>query len=165
MDVLADCWARVAQALAAGARLHTHLWVIKRAAGPLQMLLELPANDLSSVLPPDSSCEAIEVDTELSFLNSYVAEALAHGAAPYVPEAQRRGKGLEPPLASSRWRVQSYASLRIDKRIDVASSVSLAAALGYLEMFWPRQQNALDKRAQQFWEIAASFLFQGSCGK
>jgi hypothetical protein len=33
----------------------------------------------------DASCEDLEVDKNLSFLDEYVANALAKGAAPYSP--------------------------------------------------------------------------------
>ncbi|XP_066557479.1 AP-4 complex subunit epsilon-1 [Amia ocellicauda] len=47
--------------------------------------------DLSvRVLPLDASCEDIEVDTSLSFLDDFVSEALARGAAPYKPHHQRQ---------------------------------------------------------------------------
>ena len=43
------------------------------------------------VLPADASCEDIEVDEHLSFLDAFVTDALRKGAKRYVPPAQRRG--------------------------------------------------------------------------
>lgn len=40
------------------------------------------------VLPVDASCEDIEVDTSLSFLNGFVQAALQQGARPYNPPAE-----------------------------------------------------------------------------
>ncbi|XP_065066485.1 uncharacterized protein LOC135692305 [Rhopilema esculentum] len=45
---------------------------------------------LEDVLPPDASCEDLEVDSTLSFLDEFVADALAQGAAPYKPEHLRQ---------------------------------------------------------------------------
>ncbi|XP_017261509.1 AP-4 complex subunit epsilon-1 [Kryptolebias marmoratus] len=42
------------------------------------------------VLPQSSSQEAVEVDSSLSFLDWFVSEALAAGAAPYKPPHQRQ---------------------------------------------------------------------------
>lgn len=43
------------------------------------------ADSLAEVLPVDASCEDIEVDENLSFLDSYVQQALVDGAPPYSP--------------------------------------------------------------------------------
>ena len=40
---------------------------------------------MKAVMPVDASCEDIEVDEEMSFLNSFVNEALAAGAKTYSP--------------------------------------------------------------------------------
>lgn len=48
-------------------------------------LLLKDATTLVEVLPVDASCEDIEVDEELSFLNDYVQAALQQGAKPYTP--------------------------------------------------------------------------------
>ncbi|XP_031567499.1 AP-4 complex subunit epsilon-like [Actinia tenebrosa] len=44
---------------------------------------------MRKVLPEDASCEDIEVDSSLSFLDDYVTKALQQGASPYLPEDQR----------------------------------------------------------------------------
>mmetsp|Transcript_47898 Transcript_47898/g.89251 ORF Transcript_47898/g.89251 Transcript_47898/m.89251 type:complete len:978 (-) Transcript_47898:454-3387(-) len=64
---------------------------LQQRSHELQTLLELPHDALVAVLPSDSSCDAMEVDPELSFLGSFVAEALANGHAPYVPPEERQG--------------------------------------------------------------------------
>eukprot|EP00004_Rigifila_ramosa_P013967 TRINITY_DN3136_c0_g1_i1.p1 TRINITY_DN3136_c0_g1~~TRINITY_DN3136_c0_g1_i1.p1 ORF type:complete len:1175 (-),score=295.81 TRINITY_DN3136_c0_g1_i1:102-3452(-) len=48
---------------------------------------------MRAVLPIDGSCEDLEMDDRLSFLNSFVQTALANGAAPYVPPEERGGLG------------------------------------------------------------------------
>lgn len=40
-----------------------------------------------AVLPPDASCEDIEIDPHLPFLHAFVQAALQNGAAPYIPGA------------------------------------------------------------------------------
>ena len=47
--------------------------------------LLLESATMADVLPVDASCEDIEVDKNLSFLNSFVQTALSRGAAPYSP--------------------------------------------------------------------------------
>lgn len=44
---------------------------------------------MQEVLPLDASCEDLEVDSSLSFLDGFVSEALAKGAAAYKPPHQR----------------------------------------------------------------------------
>lgn len=51
-----------------------------------QALLQ-SSGSMADVLPVDASCEDIEVDEKLSFLNGYVQSALAQGAVPYSPPA------------------------------------------------------------------------------
>jgi AP-4 complex subunit epsilon-1 len=45
------------------------------------------SNTMVDVLPVDASCEDIEVDENLTFLNSFVSQALAAGCPPYSPPA------------------------------------------------------------------------------
>ncbi|XP_067037313.1 AP-4 complex subunit epsilon-1-like isoform X2 [Acropora muricata] len=45
---------------------------------------------MQSVLPVDGCCEDLEVDESLSFMDSFVSEALANGASPYKPMSERR---------------------------------------------------------------------------
>ena len=35
-------------------------------------------------MPPDASCEDIDIDPHLPFLNAFVQQALQDGAAPYI---------------------------------------------------------------------------------
>ncbi len=54
----------------------------------------------SAVLPEDAAVEPLTVDEGLSFLNAYVQQALQAGAAPYVPEEERRAMGIVRQSAS-----------------------------------------------------------------
>lgn len=49
--------------------------------------LLLHTDTLVDVLPVDASCEDIDIDENLSFLQGFVDRALANGAAPYSPPA------------------------------------------------------------------------------
>ena len=54
-------------------------------------LCELSQNfeTMQEVLPIDASCEDLEVDPSLSFLDGFVADALQNGAQPYRPAHMR----------------------------------------------------------------------------
>ena len=58
-------------------------------------LCELSQNfeTMQEVLPIDASCEDLEVDASLSFLDGFVAEALQNGAQPYRPAHMRENLG------------------------------------------------------------------------
>ena len=65
---------------------------------------------MSRVLPLDSSSEDMEVDVDLSFLTGFVQQALANGADPYVPRAEREstleapgGDSIEAPEAAMKF--------------------------------------------------------------
>lgn len=63
--------------------------VLRQRAHELQLLSQDPA--LRGKLLPLHSCpEPLEVDSSLSFLDAFVSEALAAGAAPYKPPHQRQ---------------------------------------------------------------------------
>lgn len=48
--------------------------------------LLLRSNTMVDILPVDASCEDIEVDENLTFLQAFVTKALTQGAAPYTPQ-------------------------------------------------------------------------------
>ncbi|KAM8751334.1 AP-4 complex subunit epsilon-1 [Acanthopagrus schlegelii] len=63
--------------------------VLRQRAHELQYLSQNPELR-SKVLPRDAGLEPLEVDSSLSFLDGFVSEALAAGAAPYKPPHQRQ---------------------------------------------------------------------------
>ncbi|CAG05538.1 unnamed protein product [Tetraodon nigroviridis] len=63
--------------------------VLRQRAQELQHLSQDP-HLRARVLPRESSREPLEVDSSLSFLDEFVSEALAAGAAPYKPPHQRQ---------------------------------------------------------------------------
>ena len=59
---------------------------------------------MQAVLPLDSSCEDLEVDSSLSFLDGFVSEALAHGAQAYQPPHLRSNTVVAKPQGKmSQW--------------------------------------------------------------
>ncbi|KAJ4968961.1 hypothetical protein NE237_015662 [Protea cynaroides] len=69
----------------------SHSTDLQQRAYELQAVLGLDARAVESIMPSDASCEDIEVDKSLSFLDGYVQEALVKGARPYIPESERSG--------------------------------------------------------------------------
>lgn len=69
----------------------SHSTDLQQRAYELQAVIGLDARSIESIMPPDASCEDIEIDKNLSFLNNYVQQALENGAQPYVPEHERSG--------------------------------------------------------------------------
>eukprot|EP00884_Botryococcus_braunii_P007982 jgi/Botrbrau1/17185/Bobra.0157s0076.1 len=63
----------------------------------VQALLSAPASVRAAVLPMDASCEELDLDPNLGFLDAYVARALAAGAAPYISEEERFRMGVVRP--------------------------------------------------------------------
>uniref|UniRef100_UPI0037E73555 AP-4 complex subunit epsilon-1 n=1 Tax=Semicossyphus pulcher TaxID=241346 RepID=UPI0037E73555 len=63
--------------------------VLRQRAQELQHLSQ-DSELRERVLPRDAGLESIEVDSSLSFLDGFVSEALAAGAAPYKPPHQRQ---------------------------------------------------------------------------
>ncbi|KAL6613934.1 hypothetical protein ACP70R_036204 [Stipagrostis hirtigluma subsp. patula] len=85
IDMLPECQTLVDELSA------SHSTDLQQRAYELQALLGLDKHAVETVMPSDASCEDIEVDRSLSFLNSYVQQALEKGAAPYIPESERSG--------------------------------------------------------------------------
>ncbi|KAK1270187.1 AP-4 complex subunit epsilon [Acorus gramineus] len=69
----------------------SHSTDLQQRAYELQALLGLDAHAVENIMPSDASCEDIEVDKSLSFLDSFVQQSLEKGARPYIPENERSG--------------------------------------------------------------------------
>ncbi|XP_010909540.1 AP-4 complex subunit epsilon isoform X2 [Elaeis guineensis] len=69
----------------------SHSTDLQQRAYELQALLGLDSQAVESVMPLDASCEDIEIDKNLSFLDSFVIQSIEKGARPYIPENERSG--------------------------------------------------------------------------
>ncbi|XP_030480195.1 AP-4 complex subunit epsilon [Cannabis sativa] len=69
----------------------SHSTDLQQRAYEMQAVIGLDANSVRSILPSDASCEDIEIDKDLNFLNSYVQQSIEQGAQPYIPESERSG--------------------------------------------------------------------------
>ncbi|MFQ6664422.1 hypothetical protein Gotur_031545 [Gossypium turneri] len=85
VDMLPECHSLMEEFLA------SHSTDLQQRAYELQAVIGLDAHAVESILPSDASCEDIEVDKALSFLNGYIQESIEKGAQPYIPESERTG--------------------------------------------------------------------------
>ncbi|KAI3804551.1 hypothetical protein L1987_26184 [Smallanthus sonchifolius] len=69
----------------------SHSSDLQQRAYEFQAILDLDANAIENIMPLDASCEDIEIDKSLSFLDNYVLKSLEQGAEPYIPESERSG--------------------------------------------------------------------------
>ncbi|KAM9376860.1 AP-4 complex subunit epsilon-1 [Pholidichthys leucotaenia] len=106
--------------------------VLRQRAQELQYLSQ-DSELRGRVLPRGASLEPVEVDSSLSFLDGFVSEALAAGAAPYKPPHQRQEElaqekalnlepyGLSLPISTSSGSIADRQSPTL---LSVSSSVS-----------------------------------------
>ncbi|KAI4370805.1 hypothetical protein MLD38_019114 [Melastoma candidum] len=85
IDMLPECQSLIEELSA------SHSTELQQRAYELQSLVSLDRRAVESVMPSDASCEDIEVDKELSFLDKHIQEAIERGAQPYIPESERSG--------------------------------------------------------------------------
>lgn len=69
-------------------------------------------NVMQEVIPLDSSCEDLEVDASLSFLDGFVSKALAKGASAYKPAHLRVAASPQPKSpAQSQYNYMNLSKL------------------------------------------------------
>ncbi|KAJ6395041.1 hypothetical protein OIU77_024115 [Salix suchowensis] len=85
LDILPECQSLIEELSA------SHSTDLQQRAYELQAVIGLDVRAIGSIMPSDASCEDIEVDKSLSFLNGYVEKSLEKGAQPYIPENERFG--------------------------------------------------------------------------
>ncbi|KAL8195896.1 hypothetical protein R6Q57_025386 [Mikania cordata] len=69
----------------------SHSSDLQQRAYEFRTMLDLGAKAIENIMPLDASCEDIEIDKSLSFLDNYVQTSLEQGAEPYIPENERSG--------------------------------------------------------------------------
>ncbi|GMJ00200.1 Adaptor Protein Complex 4E [Hibiscus trionum] len=85
VGMLPECQSLMEELLA------SHSTDLQQRAYELQAVIGLDAHAVECIMPSDASCEDIEVDKGLSFLDGYIQEAIEKGAQPYIPESERSG--------------------------------------------------------------------------
>ncbi|KDP28329.1 hypothetical protein JCGZ_14100 [Jatropha curcas] len=85
VEILPECQSLIEELSA------SHSTDLQQRAYELQAVIGLDAHAVECIMPPDASCEDIEIDKNLSFLNGYVQQAIEKGAQPYIPESERSG--------------------------------------------------------------------------
>lgn len=86
-----------------GAAFYYSLWLLLETLQPTQcdntswMYCSGTPATRAAALPADASCEDVDVDPALSFLDGYVSEALQTGAAPYISQQDRFAMGAVRP--------------------------------------------------------------------
>ncbi|XP_031479468.1 AP-4 complex subunit epsilon [Nymphaea colorata] len=108
LELLPECHALINELLA------SHSTDLQQRAYELQTLLTLNMNTVESVMPFDASCEDIEVDKNLSFLEGFIQQALKNGASPYVPESERSGVASISNFRNQDHHETSAHSLRFE---------------------------------------------------
>ncbi|PWZ30268.1 AP-4 complex subunit epsilon [Zea mays] len=122
IDLLPECQTLVDELSA------SHSTDLQQRAYELQALLGLDKTAVESVMPADASCEDIEVDRSLSFLNSYVQQALENGASPYIPESERSGVISVGSYRSQEQQETSAHTLRFEAYEMPKPSLPLATS-------------------------------------
>ncbi|WCJ29001.1 AP-4 complex subunit epsilon [Euphorbia peplus] len=83
VDILPECQSLIEELSASNST------DLQQRAYELQAVIGLDARAVECILPSDASCEDIEIDKNLSFLDSYVERAIERGAMPYISENER----------------------------------------------------------------------------
>ena len=87
---------------------------LQQRALELQCLLSGPRETTEYVLPFDGSCEDIEVDENLGFLEGFVQTALSRGAAPYVSLSERMAQAAANSAAAAAATGREDSGLRFE---------------------------------------------------
>lgn len=104
----------------------SHSTDLQQRAYELQSMLGLTPAVVAAVMPVDASCEDIEMDKRLTFLDQFVHDALSKGAQPYIPESERLGAGSAPFSAATSAEVPQERGLRFEAYGPPPMSASMA---------------------------------------
>ncbi|KAJ3708610.1 hypothetical protein LUZ61_012315 [Rhynchospora tenuis] len=109
VEMLPECQTLIDEVLA------SHSTDLQQRAYEFQALLALSPQAIENVMPPDASCEDIEIDTSLPFLNNYINQAIENGARPYISESERLGTvNTITPASASHYQQDPAHSLRFE---------------------------------------------------
>ncbi|XP_031405669.1 AP-4 complex subunit epsilon [Punica granatum] len=92
----------------------SHSTDLQQRAYELQAVVCLDAHAVECIMPSDASCEDIEIDITLPFLNSYVQQSLQNGAQPYIPEDARTGALSVSSFSNQEHRETSSHGLKFE---------------------------------------------------
>ncbi|KAL7159671.1 hypothetical protein ABFS83_01G043600 [Erythranthe nasuta] len=85
VDILSECQSLIEELLASNST------DLQQRAYELQAILNVDAHAVEKIMPINSTCDDIEIDKNLAFLDGYVQQSLENGAEPYIPESERSG--------------------------------------------------------------------------
>ncbi|XP_021769637.1 AP-4 complex subunit epsilon-like [Chenopodium quinoa] len=108
VDMLPECQSLIEELSA------SHSTDLQQRAYELQAVIGLDSQAIETILPFDASCEDIEVDKSLSFLNGYVQKSLENGAQPYVSENQHSAMPIISNFRSQTHHESSAHGLRFE---------------------------------------------------
>ncbi|KAI3468507.1 hypothetical protein Pfo_025170 [Paulownia fortunei] len=108
VDILSECQSLIEEMLA------SHSTDLQQRAYELQAILSLDAHAVEKIMPMDSTCDDIEIDKSLSFLDGYVQQSLENGAQPYIPESERSGMSNISNFKSQEDHESSAHALRFE---------------------------------------------------
>ncbi|KAG6684273.1 hypothetical protein I3842_12G054100 [Carya illinoinensis] len=120
---------------------------LQQRAYELQAVICLDAHAVENIIPSDASCEDVEIDKNLSFLNSYVQQSMENGAQPYIPETERSGmldtnfRSQDQPEASLhglRFEAYELPKPPVPSRIHTASLEPSTELVPASEPAYPR---------------------------
>ncbi|KAI9092210.1 hypothetical protein K1719_027710 [Acacia pycnantha] len=160
VDLLPECQTLIEEMLA------SHSTDLQQRAYELQALIGLDRQAVEAIMPQDASCEDIEVDKNLSFLNDYVQQSIERGAQPYIPEDVRAGMGEMSNFRGQDKHEPSHHVLRFEAYElpkapppSKAAPVSIASSTDLVPV-----PEALYSRESQQISSAASASEAGSSG-
>ncbi|KAL6985573.1 hypothetical protein U1Q18_018949 [Sarracenia purpurea var. burkii] len=143
VGMLPECQSLIEELLA------SHSTDLQQRAYELQAVIGLDTRAVESIMPMDASCEDIEIDQSLSFLNNYVQQSLENGARPYIPENERSGildvssfrsqDHHEAPTHSLRFEAYELPKPVVPSRAPPVSPVSSTELVPISEPSYPRE--------------------------
>ncbi|XP_065884904.1 uncharacterized protein [Dysidea avara] len=129
---------------------------------------------MQQVLPVDASCEDVEVDSSLSFLDDYVSEALEKGDTPYKPAHVRKAeraqeeeaeaplspeikfKPYEKPSTQPMYHVPPSATTYTDNTTPSPVVPSPAPHVNSVDMVTSRGQNLYNSQDDYSYKLSDS---------